>query len=275
MASTPVLRTRIILLVSALTVAAPARGQTSAEEATERLEFMKDSVRRYRPTLGGDRSAVLQLQEKPVFRLGKQYADNVEDGAIFLWTGDHGRPEAAVQVFQVKHTGELGGRWYHEFTSLSPSTITANRQGRAWWFPRTAGVEFKPVPDAPRPAETAAQRTRQMRSLSEDFRASDNFKEKGWSELRLLPTPILRYGASGAELLDGALFAFVLGTDPEVFLFLEARPGQEGPEWQYALAPMTVFAVKGSYRGKAVWGRPDRQPGGDPSRPFLNRAYEP
>ena len=126
-----------------------------------------------------------------------------------------------------------------------------------------------------RPAETERQRTRQMRSLSEGFRASDNFKEKGWSELRLLPTPILRYGVSGTEPFDGALFAFVLGTDPEVFLFLEARSGKEGPEWQYALAPMTVFAVKGSYRGKAVWQLPDRQPGGDPTRPFFNRAYEP
>ena len=65
-----------------------------------------------------------------------------------------------------------------------------------------------------------------MRSLADGFRASDDFGGKGWSELRLLPTPIARYGEPGTKLLDGALFAFVLGTDPEVFLFLEARPGQ-------------------------------------------------
>ncbi len=72
--------------------------------------------------------------------------------------------------------------------------------------------------------------------------------------------------------MTAALFAFVLGTDPEVFLFLEARPGKEGLEWQYALAPMTVFAVKGSYRGKAVWELPNRHPSYDPSKPFFDKA---
>jgi hypothetical protein len=113
------------------------------------------------------------------------------------------------------------------------------------------------------------------RVLAEGFRASDDFKHKGWSELRLLLTPVSRYGASGTKLLDGALFAFVLGTDPEVFLFLEARPSKEGPEWHYALAPMTIFPVKGSYQGKAVWELPNRDPSLDPSKPFFSKPYEP
>jgi hypothetical protein len=76
-------------------------------------------------------------------------------------------------------------------------------------------------------------------------------------------------------LLDGALFAFVLGTDPEVFLFLEARSGRESLEWQYALAPMTIYAVKASYRGNAVWELPNRIPSWEPSKPFFSKAYEP
>jgi hypothetical protein len=253
----------------------PQTAAKSHDASAERLKFMKESVEIYQLTLGGDRSTVLKLQEKPAFRLGKQYATDLEDGAIFLWTGADGRPEAAIQVFEIKDSQYPQGLWIHEFSSLSPATLTANRRGQARWTPRTPGVAFKPVPDAPRPAESVAQRTRQMRSMAAGFRASDDFKHKGWSELRLLPTPIARYGASGTKLIDGALFAFVLGTDPEVFLFLEVRPGKEGPEWQYAMAPMTIYPVKGSYKGKAVWELPDRDPSWDPSKPFFAKMYEP
>ena len=44
--------------------------------------------------------------------------------------------------------------------------------------------------------------------------------------LRLLTTPVARYGKAGGVVEDGALFAFVEGTDPEVFLFLEVREGE-------------------------------------------------
>jgi hypothetical protein len=253
----------------------PPAESKSPDASGERLQFMKDSVRIYELTLGNGRATALSLQEKPVFRLGKQYANDLEDGAIFLWTSEYGRPSAAIQVFLIKNTREPQGLWIHEFTSLAPTTLKAVRTGQSWWAPTTPGLEFKPVPGAPKPAESLTQRARQMRALAEGFRASDNFGGKGWSELRLLPTPISRYGESGTKLVDGALFAFVLGTDPEVFLFLEARPGKQGQQWEYALAPMTVYAVRGSYQGKAIWELPDRQPSWDPSKPFFDKSYVP
>jgi hypothetical protein len=257
-------------------IAQASTGEPNAAGASaERLKFMKDSVRSYELSRSGDQGSVLKLQEKPVFRMGKQYANDVEEGAIFLWTGEHGRPEAAVQVFQIKNAQEPQGLWIHEFTSLAPTTLTAVRSGQTWWAPTVPGIDFKPLPGAPKPAESVAQRARQMRALAEGFRASDNFGGKGWSELRLLPTPISRYGESGTKLVDGALFAFVIGTDPEVFLFLEARTGKEDLQWDYALAPMTVFAVKGSYQGKAVWELPDRHDAWDPSKPFFDKSYVP
>ena len=90
-----------------------------------------------------------------MFRLGKQYAEDVEDGAIFLWTGENGRPEAAIQVFLIKNAKEPQGLWIHEFTSLAHDRdLKAQRNGQLWWAPTTPGLEFKPVPDAPKPAES-------------------------------------------------------------------------------------------------------------------------
>jgi hypothetical protein len=264
-----------LLLAAALPAQAPADDAgPKPESAAERLEFMKASARAFRFRRGtGDQS--FELQAEPAFRLGKQYTDVLE-GAIFFWLGDGGRPEASMQLFKLQYAGgPPGGVWIHSFSSLSPGTFTVERDGRTVWNPATPGVELRPVAGAPRPAESAAQRSRQMRAMAKEFAASDDFRKNGWLDLRLLPTPIARYGGAGTKVVDGALFAFVEGTDPEVFLFLEARPGEGGMVWQYALAPMTVFAVKATHRGTTVWELPDRKPAKDPSKTYFDLVDKP
>ena len=39
---------------------------------------------------------------------------------------------------------------------------------------------------------------------------------------------------------------------------LEARTGKDGPEWQYAFAPMSTYALKGEFKGAEVWAMPHR-----------------
>lgn len=257
-----------ILLLSATlpgqSVGAPAR-------ADEKLEYMRGVASSYRFALDGERSGPLRLGADPSFRMGKQSADDVLDGAIFFWKGDEGRPEAALQVFQVKDQTPAGGHWVQEFISLSPGTFAAERDGKPSWKPRSAGVEFKAVPDAPKPADTQGRRARQMRAIAEKFRVSDNFKNNGWSELRLLTTPVATYGKAGSAVVDGALFAFAMATDPEAFLFLETREGASGLEWQYAFAPMGCFEMKASHEGKVVWTVPYKKDAYDPSRTYFVR----
>jgi hypothetical protein len=47
-----------------------------------------------------------------------------------------------------------------------------------------------------------------------------------------------------------------LATDPEILLMLESRPGKDGPEWQFAFAPMTGFALNAFWKGKPIWSKP-------------------
>ena len=114
----------------------------------------------------------------------------------------------------------------HELHSLSTSVLDVTRPGEAnTWTPTAAGVELKPVPDAPAPAATPAQRMLQMREMIRGFTASSlDHEAKRW-ELRLLPKPLYRYESTDPDVLDGAVFAFVTsaGTDPEVILVVEAR----------------------------------------------------
>ena len=146
--------------------------------------------------------------------------------------------------------------------------------GKPRWLPMVAGVSFQPIPGAPKPAASAPARLRQMRDLAAEFRAEDDFWGRGWNVLRLLPTPISRYGKAGGTPEDGALFAFVLGTDPESFLFIEARSAANGLEWQYAFAPMTCWALKAEHKGRSVWSLPNRNTA-NPFRTFYSRVYQP
>ena len=60
--------------------------------------------------------------------------------------------------------------------------------------------------------------------------------------LRLMPQPVYRYSEPD-KILDGGLFVFALGTDPECNLLLEAYEDEKGARFRYALAPMSLTSL--------------------------------
>ena len=78
------------------------------------------------------------------------------------------------------------------------------------------------------PADSAAARLRQMRALAQEFTGRQTNREGVDRDMRLLAQPIYRYENTKGDLIDGGLFVFVLGTDPEVFLLIEARRPPSG-----------------------------------------------
>jgi hypothetical protein len=233
-----------------------------------RLEVMKKSMAQAQLRAADVPEEVYRLRPEPIMRFTNTVGDT-RDGAIFLWLGDGDRPGAAVQVFLKRD-----GVWIQEWTSLSPYPLTAKLVTGPDWSPPRGGVHFEPVPGAPRPAESADQRLRQIHALSREFSADDDFRGQSWQPLRLLPKPFARYGKPGSDVTDGALFAYVLTTDPEVYLMIEARKGSNGPEWQYAFAPMSVYGLRGLCKGRVVWSL-DFRPSGDPTGTFHLRDFQP
>jgi hypothetical protein len=240
-----------------------------SEDAAARLAYMKDSVASYNIRRAEAGSQPFRFRADPIFRMDNPVS-GTREGAIFLWTdAETGRPEAAIQVFRTST-----GFWMHEWTSLAIGPIVAEVGEDPKWRPSKPGLEFKPLSDAPTPAPTPEARLRQLRALAEGFSASDNFRGNGWSQLRLLPKPWLRYGKAGSAVEDGALFAQVLGTDPEVFLVIESRKNPAGGlRWEYALAPMSSFELKVSLKGNEVWTVPWRKSAKDPGDPFFDMQY--
>ena len=215
--------------------------------AAGRLAVMKAEAARYRFRAGPGAAGTLELHPEPLLRWTNPVADE-EDAALFLWVRG-GRPEASAQFFVRKDN------WMHEFQSLARGPFEVEWGGRVVWSPAAPGVRFRALPGGPPPGKTAAERLRQMREIAGTFAASVEFRYAGESryELRLLPRPVYRYGGQG-DPVDGAVWAFVQGTNPEVLLLIEA-----GPDWQYALAPMTSYAAEVTRAGRSLW-KVDRQP---------------
>lgn len=70
--------------------------------------------------------------------------------------------------------------------------------------------------------------------------------------------PLYRYEEPKGDLLDGALFTFVQGTDPQVLLLIEARRDDSGKaSWQYALARLNGITLRAFYNDRKVWEAPE------------------
>jgi hypothetical protein len=190
-----------------------------------------------------------------------------EDGLTLLYI-HAGQPLATACLYPWDK------KLVHDMESLSRGKIVGRYAGDIVWHPQEASVKFAPIPDAPEVAETPAQRLRQLRTLSEEFQSS----MLGWKadstdreQLRLLPRPLYRYETKDGPILDGAVFAFVMGTDPESLLLIEAVKGDSGiAKWEFAFARRTSGELEGRHKEKVVW-HADRYPGmKDPNQPRLS-----
>ena len=164
------------------------------------------------------------------------------------------------------------GHEFHEFQSLAPAGLTAASQERPRWTPEKPGIEWKPAPGAPVPAGTAAGRLNQMRAMSREYTATVSTSEKDQQELRLLPQPVFRYGRADGEIVDGAIFAYCKGTNPEVLLLVEAVKKGDKLEWTSAFARMTSRGCAVQRNKKEVWSVERIAGGGSssPTDPYFN-----
>ena len=248
--------------------ASPPATKTNKEQQDEklaatRLEFMKSSVKDYEFVEGPDFESKLSLVPEPILRFTNPVS-GLQDGCFLVWTSTAGRPMVGAQVYLTSD-----GLWLHEFQSLAPEPLKVTRDDAIIWEPARAGADQKPVPDVPAPAAKAAQRLVQMRQIVRRFFGSDEFEgRKNPDALRLLSNPMLRFGADDSETLDGALFAYAHGTDPELLIVVEALKSDKGYHWHYALAPMTGYALKATLDEKPIWEVGFRQAPFDTKDPF-------
>ena len=211
------------------------------------------------------------LTPLPVLRWRNVVRGQEGEAMMVVWP-HNGRPVAMASIYPWQE------KMCHEFDSLSRETkVSARDKDRVIWSPDAAGVEFKEIPRGPKPAKTPAERLRQMKVIAESFKA----RMTGWQAddsdqeaLRLLPRPLYRYDLTNAKepdpkLVDGGLFAFVQGTDPEVVLIIEAIGTAEKADWQYAFARATSGGLEVKMGDEVVWTAKKHPANRDPKLPHF------
>jgi hypothetical protein len=249
----------ILTLECVLMLAGPAglRAQVveKAKEGPKDIKAIVEESIGWYPVYS-DASASEAMTPHPLLRWRNVTRGTQDSGAVLVLWVNNGRPEASASI------GPWEGSVGHEFVSLSRGAkLVARENGRVIWSPQTPGVEFKDIPDAPAPADTPAARLRQMKVLADRFKVTMT----GWrpdrsdrEELRLLPKILYRAEPSeppafDAAWIDGGMYAFVQGTDPEAILLLEVVRQNGHQQWQYAFARATSGGLEARLDKTVIW----------------------
>jgi hypothetical protein len=235
-------------LTAGLAVAAAADDERGREEAAEADRLCAAELPRLRLTTDGD---PLDTPKQSVLRWTNPFAGRVY-GNTYVWLQE-GRPAAAACLFRYfdpfrSFNGELA--------ALTGTKLVAKRDDAVVWRPKDEW-KWHPVAGAAAPAATAPQRLVQMRALAREFTVevldTRNLLKGEDQRPRLLPKPLYRYDAERTKALDGALYAFVLGTDPELLLLLECDTAAEKLEWRFGVGRMNRYLIRLKRKGETVW----------------------
>jgi hypothetical protein len=203
--------------------------------------------------LGDADHAAVALQDEPLLH----YSDPggiTTDATIWAW-GKIGRPLALAAIFYEKLSPDTE-KWSCELTALADDKLRVESKTGWQWTPQKSDIELRPAPGEPAPGETLRQRARQMNELARRFSVSETFSAERTDQLRLMPRALYRYSDNEHGVIDGALYAFAGGTNPEALLLVEARKTAEGAAWHFGFARLGAAQLQATLDDQLVWQRP-------------------
>ncbi len=221
----------------------------------KRIEEMSVTVKAFETVaIEGEKRIPVPMEREPLHR----WTDPTRgkpDGSLWVWRTS-GRPVAAMAI---ELNLEDLSKWSFEFVSLSTGLVES-ADNRLRWTPQKPGVVFQEIPGAPVPAASEVARLRQIHDLAKRFSGTEFWDVISQHyPLRMLPHPIDRYHDAASGQIDGAIFIFANGTNPEVLLLIEAiRRGNGPPKWTYAAATLTTAAATLKLDRKDVWTSPNK-----------------
>ncbi len=238
-------------LAIGLTAAAAPGEERGREEAAQADRTCAAELPRWQLTADG---IVLDPPSVPALRWTNPSAGRVY-GNTYIWLLQ-GRPVVVGSMYRYFEPFQT---FDGELAALTGVKIVAKRDDKVIWRPKEEW-KWHAVPGAAAPAASAPQRLVQMKELASEFAVelldTRNVPKGEDQTPRLLPKPLHRYDAERAKTLDGALFAFVLGTDPEVLLLLECDTAAAKPEWRFGVGRMNRDAIRLKRKGETVWDSP-------------------
>lgn len=241
-------RSRIASLLGCLLLSIPAFGQETPLAENTELADLLESARKYEiRTTKPD--APLKLREPPVLNFTNPER-NQERGSVFVWM-QNDRPAAIGQFFCFNVMDRRMTK--HALHSLVQAPLEAKFNDAIAWAPDQRGIEWKSFTDGPDVGPNRTTRLLQMRQLARRFRVNLIDLKGKPTELRLAPRPLFEYSAPQTGVLDGVILSYVVATDPEAILLIEAfeESGQSG--FRYAFARFHFWKLTATDGDRVVW----------------------
>jgi len=239
---------------------APAGPAAAKEAAGKWVPLFRQHAGEYTIRAAGGEQAEARMLPDPLLRWWQPVRGG-DDGALYLWIRA-GRPVAVMSFFTYKQRDGICNI-IHEDHSLAEGPLRAEWRGQPRWRTAGPGLTFRPVPEAPAPADSPAARLRQMQAIVRDFSAETKDDKGSTWPLRPLARALYRYEGTVPAIPDGALYAFAQGTDPEAFLLIEARAEGKALRWHHALARYTDLEIRIRLKGREAFAGPHTVGGAD------------
>lgn len=247
------------------------------ELADARKAYMLKAMKKFRVVMDNDEAKTATLDERALMRWSNPLGD-VADGLLAVYTTAPADRPAMIAHLYIHGPG-LNGLEMHEFADLYPGKVTLFRGKRQVWSPQERYSEFRELPDAPKPSENPALCLTQLKNMAARFEIIDGFRSTNGTpepqSLRMLSRPSYRYGKADGELVDGAIFTYVVATDPEACLLIEIHRKNDKPVWMYGVFPLTIYSLDAKLDGTSVWTKPEAMVFGNPTAPHYIAGYSP
>lgn len=255
-----------MMLLGFFTIAASVGADDPKPESDPHFEYLLKRLQVMSVKVG---DAEAELQTQPLFRWKNPVSG--ADGAVFVWSVQD-RPIALAKA----HVNDTKQHYVETLVAITPKPFHVDRKQPPDWLP--PGSEVKPamIKDAEPPAEAAGVRLTQMRALARQYRFTSLWGEENRSEweLRLLSTPLHRYRSPENDVIDGAIFGYAQGTNPEAIVIIEAMSTATGKHWEATPQRLSGYAIKAWRGDEAVFDVPylQRTPN---NLPFFHHYEQP
>jgi hypothetical protein len=238
----------VLSAVFGMLIAWPAAGQEN-DASRKTLETMRRYVASLHavshPAKGEE--LPLKLVTTPVLR----YSDAggiTTDASIWVW-GDQGRPAIMAGIFFLTQEGR-DPKWSCELLSLADDGVAVSSDVGWRWAPDKGDLKWFAIEDTP--GDSDRQRLRQMKEIAERYEVT-TFEKTAKSQLRLMVQPLYRYADEEKGLIDGSVFSYAAGTNPETVLIVECRKTNDALGWRAAFARFGANRCQARKGETAVW----------------------
>jgi hypothetical protein len=242
-----------IMLIVFEILYAPSGHAHAQELSRKTLETMRSHATGLRAVSGSESGSGQQLKlvATPVLR----YSDPggiTTDASIWAW-GDVGRPSILAGIFFLTQEGRET-KWSCELLSLADGRVAVTSKAGWEWAPAKGGLKWFSL-GAADPDLSARQRLRQMKDIAERYEVR-SFEGSVTSQLRLMVQPIVRYSDAANGLVDGSIFSYAAGTNPEALLLVECRDSAGAQTWQAAFARFGAAKCEAKEGVTPIWDCP-------------------